>query len=65
MGTKPEVVKGWVGIFFLVYPIVRLLANAFGGDLPDIGLPEGLGDGLAAMSTATGAGLLAKSQPIA
>jgi len=64
MGTTPDAVKGWLGIFFLVYPVVRLLANAFGADLPDIGLADGIGDGLAGGSAMVGASLLAKSKPI-
>jgi hypothetical protein len=61
MSKGVENVQGWIGIVFLVWPIVRVIIKQFGVELPDVGV-SGAEIGIA--SQATGTYLLAKAKPI-
>ncbi len=61
MSKGRENVQGWIGIVFLVWPIVRVVAKQFGVELPDIGV-SGAQVGVA--SQVVGTYLLAGAMPI-
>lgn len=61
--SRIESAQGWIGVFFMAYPIIRLIATAVGVELPDLGL-GGVSDSFAVASAATGTALLARSKPI-
>lgn len=55
---KIEKVKGWLGVFLIVWPMVRAIGLAFGVHLPDIGMPVGEA---AILSQGAGVALMASS----
>lgn len=53
-----EKVKGWTGVFLMLWPIARLILGGFGVHLPDLG---GAGDLLTGASAGVGTTLVAAS----
>lgn len=56
MSDSAQKAKSWIGIFFLVWPIARIVAGAFGVPLPELPVPT---DWIAGVSQVAGTYMVA------